>query len=216
MLLPVIKNIGAKMISITANSKSTLARYSDVALDIKVKKEACPLGLAPTASTTAMLALGDAIAMVLFKIKGFKQTDFAFYHPGGNLGKRLLLKVDNIMRTGKRNPIVKKRAKIEEVLIAITKARAGSAIVVDNRGCLIGIFTDGDLRRHLKRGPHILARPVFEVMTKTPKTIQSGSLAAEALKILREKKIDEIPVVDKHNKPLGIIDVQDIIDAGIL
>lgn len=214
--LPIIKKIGAKLISITGNTKSTLAKFSDVVLDASVKKEACPLGLAPTASTTAMLALGDALAVCLLEKKGFKEKDFAFFHPGGVLGRRLLLTVGDIMRTGKANPVVNEGQSVSKVLFAITEARAGAATVVDKKGRLVGIFTDGDLRRHLGKDADLPHRQIREVMTKSPRVINKDCLAAEALHILEEKKIDELPVVDDKGKPLGMLDVQDILKAGIV
>ena len=215
-LLPVIKKIGAKLISFTGNSRSALARQSDVVLNVSVKKEACPLNLAPTASTTAMLALGDALALALLDKKGFKAEDFAFYHPGGNLGKKLLLKVSDIMRTGRNNPIVPATMKVKQVLYRITKARAGSATITGLTGRLTGIFTDGDLRRHLRIGSReLLERPVGEVMTKSPVSIADHKLAVEALALLRTRKIDEVPVVDKRRRPVGLLDVQDLLKAGI-
>ena len=215
-LLPVIQKIGAKLIAVTGNVKSILAQFSDVTLDVSVKKEACPLNLAPTASTTVMLALGDALALALSEKKGFKEEDFAFYHPGGNIGKKLLLKVSDIMRTGKDHPVVAEGVKVKEVLYRITKARAGSASVIDAKGRLRGIFTDGDLRRHLESGERILESPVRDVMTKNPVTIASHKLAVEASYILRSKKIDELPVVDDHARPVGLLDVQDLLKAGIV
>lgn len=215
-LLPTIKKIGVTLISLTGNLKSTLALNSDVALDVGVKEEACPLGLAPTASTTAMLAMGDALAIALIDKKGFKENDFAFFHPGGNLGKKLLLKVDDIMRTGGANPIVTKDKLVKEVLLAITQARAGAASVVDERGILVGIFTDGDLRRHLEKDSLLSAKVVSETMTSNPITINKGKLAIEALRILQERKIDEIPVVDENHRPIGLIDVQDLLKAGLV
>ncbi|MCM8798377.1 MAG: KpsF/GutQ family sugar-phosphate isomerase, partial [Candidatus Omnitrophica bacterium] len=187
-LLPLIKKIGAKLIAFTGNLKSHLAQYADVVLDISVEKEACPLGLAPTASTTAILAMGDALAIAVLDKKGFKKEDFAFLHPGGTLGKRLLLKVEDVMRKGEANPLVREDTLVKDVLLAITKARAGSATVVDKNKKLLGIFTDGDLRRHIETDPNLLERKVKEVMTKSPKTIKKGKLAEEALKILREYK----------------------------
>lgn len=175
--LPVIKRMGAKLIAFTGNLKSSLARYSDVVLDISVKKEACPLGLAPTASTTAILAMGDALAVAVLEKKGFRREDFAFLHPGGTLGKRLLLKVEDIMRKGEANPLVSENASVKDVLLAITKARAGSATVIDKNKKLAGIFTDGDLRRHIESAPSLLNRKVKEVMTRAPKTIRKGRLA---------------------------------------
>ena len=215
-LLPVIQKIGAKLIAVTGNVRSPLAQFSDVALDVSVKKEACPLNLAPTASTTVMLALGDALALTLSEKKGFKEADFAFYHPGGNIGKKLLLKVSEIMRKGKDHPVVAESVKVKEVLYRITQARAGSASVVNAKGALSGIFTDGDLRRHLESGEQILECPVRDVMTKKPVTVAAHRLAVEASDILRNKKIDELPVVDKRGRPVGLLDVQDLLKAGIV
>ncbi|MFA5156892.1 MAG: KpsF/GutQ family sugar-phosphate isomerase [Candidatus Omnitrophota bacterium] len=215
-LLPVLKKIGSKIISITGNTKSPMARYSDVVLNTEIKKEACPLGLAPTSSTTAMLAMCDALAVCLLELKGFKEKDFAFYHPGGALGKRLLLKVEDIMRKGRTNPVVNENKKISEVLMKITEGRAGSASVVGKNGKLQGIFTDGDLRRHLEIDPDLSLRKVKDVMTKNPTTVKPQMLAAEAMRILKDKKIDEVPVVDAKGKPVGLLDVQDLLRAGLV
>ncbi len=215
-LLPILKKIGSKIIALTGNKDSILAKYSDAMLDVSVKKEACPLGLAPTASTTATLAMADALAVCLLELKGFKEQDFAFYHPGGLLGKKLLLKVQDIMRCGEANPIVGENKKISEVLVKITKARAGSATVVNRQGKLSGIFTDGDLRRHLEIDPDLSRRRVCDVMTKKPTTVAPDMLAAEAMRILKDKKIDEVPVVDRHKRPVGLLDVQDLLKAGLV
>ncbi|HOX09028.1 MAG TPA: KpsF/GutQ family sugar-phosphate isomerase [Candidatus Omnitrophota bacterium] len=215
-LLPTLKKIGTRIIAMTGNRDSTLARHSDVVLDVAVKKEACPLNLAPTASTTAMLAMGDALAVALLDRRGFRREDFALYHPGGSLGKRLILKVEDIMRKGKENPVVGDDMKIKDVLLRITGARAGSASVVDKKGVLSGIFTDGDLRRHLGTDPLLSLKPVKQVMTKDPVTISKDMLAADAFRILREKRIDEIPVVDKSKRPIGLVDVQDLLKAGLV
>ncbi len=215
-LLPVIRKIGAKLIAMTGNPGSLLAQHSDLVLDVSVKKEACTMNLAPTASTTAMLAMGDALAVALLEKKGFSPHNFALYHPGGNLGKKLLLKVSDIMRTGKSNPLVRENETIREVLAKITAARAGSAAVVDAAGRLKGIFTDGDLRRRLNEGKNILDWKVSQAMTPTPIYIQADHLAAEALEILRTKKIDEVPVVDKKKRPIGLLDVQDLLRAGLI
>ncbi|MCM8795640.1 MAG: KpsF/GutQ family sugar-phosphate isomerase [Candidatus Omnitrophica bacterium] len=215
-LLPILKKIGSKVIALTGNKNSTLAKYSDCLLDVAVKKEACPLGLAPTASTTATLAMCDALAVCLLELKGFKEKDFAFFHPGGSLGKRLLLKVEDIMRTAKAHPIVREEEKISEVLVKITNARAGSATVVDRQGRLSGIFTDGDLRRHLEKDPNLSLRRVKEVMTRNPITVSPKMLAAEAMRILKDKKIDELPVVDKNGRPVGLLDVQDLLKVGLV
>lgn len=214
--LPFIKKIGAGLISLTGNTKSTLAKHSDVVLDVSVKEEACPLGLAPTASTTVTLAMGDALAVCLLKKKGFKEEDFAFYHPGGMLGKKLLLKVEEIMRKGQANPVVNEEALVRDVLYKITEARAGAASVVDKKGRLSGIFTDGDLRRHLETDTRLVLKRVKDVMTKKPITISKDHLASEALRILKEKHIDELPVVDTQGRPIGLLDVQDLLKVGLV
>ncbi|MDD5026912.1 MAG: KpsF/GutQ family sugar-phosphate isomerase [Candidatus Omnitrophica bacterium] len=215
-LVPLLKKIGCKIIALTGNVKSILAKHSDVVLDISVKKEACPLGLAPTASTTAALAMTDALAVCLLELKGFKEKDFAFFHPGGALGRRLLLSVGDIMRSGPANPIVKEDEKVSQVLLKITQARAGSATVVDGKGKLKGIFTDGDLRRHVEIDRDLALRRIKEVMTKDPTVVYQDMLALEALGILREKRIDELPVVDKNRHPVGLLDVQDLLKAGLV
>lgn len=215
-LLPLLKKIGSKIIALTGSKDSILAKYSDCVLDVSVKKEACPLGLVPTASTTATLAMADALAVCLLELRGFKVKDFAFYHPGGLLGRKLLLKVEDIMRRGEANPIVGENKKISEVLVKITKARAGSASVVNKQGMLSGIFTDGDLRRHLERDPNLSVRRVKDVMTKKPTTVGPMMLAAEAMRILKDKKIDEVPVVGKDKRPVGLVDVQDLLKAGLV
>lgn len=215
-LIPHIKKIGAKLIAITGNVHSTLAKNSDGILDVSIKEEACPLGLAPMASTTTMLAMGDALCAALMDKRGFKRSDFAFLHPGGDLGKRLLLKVEDIMRKGDRNPIVKENQKVKDVLLAITASRAGSATVVDERGRLKGIFTDGDLRRHVEEDTGLLKRKVRDVMTKRPKALKKGCLAVEALRVLREYKIDEIPIVDEKGRAIGLVDVQDLLKVGLV
>lgn len=215
-LIPIVKKIGAKMIAVTGNSKSTLSKNSDYTIDSSVEQEACPMGLAPTTSTTVMLALGDAIAIALLEKKKFQPKDFALYHPGGTLGKRLLLTVGDIMRPKSATAVVGQDAKIKDVLVKVTQKRAGSASVVDSKGKLVGIFTDGDLRRHFDTGRELLKLTVSEVMTKNPKTITADRLAAEAFDILREKKIDELPVVDLKGRPVGLLDVQDILKAGLV
>ena len=214
--LPIVKKIGAKLIAMVGNTKSALAKNADYVIDTSVKREACSLGLAPTTSTTAMLAMGDALAVALLDKKGFKEKDFAFFHPGGILGKRLLLSVGDIMRKGRDNPIANENWTVKKVLLAITKARAGSASVVDSKGRLAGIFTDGDLRRHIEDEPDLINKKVKDVMTKNPVSIKKERLAAEAFDILRSKKIDEIPVVDNKKRPIGLVDVQDLLKAGLV
>jgi arabinose-5-phosphate isomerase len=215
-LLPFLKKIGSPIIALTGGISSSLARYSDVVLDVSVKKEACPLGLAPTASTTACLAMADALAVCLLELRDFKAIDFAKFHPGGSLGRKLLLTVEDIMRTGTANPVVKESMKVSEVLLKITDCRAGAASVVNGRGKLAGIFTDGDLRRHLEMDTFLPRRKISEVMTRNPLTVRKGMLAAEALRILEQKKIDEVPVVDEKGRPVGLLDVQDLLRAGVV
>ena len=215
-LLPLVKKIKSKIVSITGNRQSTLAKYSDIVLDVMVKEEGCPLGLAPMASTTATLAMGDALAACLIVRRNFQKEDFAFYHPGGTLGRKLLLKVEDIMRQGSHFAKVKDNMIVRNVLLAITQARCGSACVVDKKGRCIGIFTDGDLRRHLKTDMMILKRRVSDVMTKYPQTVNKEKLAVEALTILQEKKIDELPVVNGKGKLVGLLDVQDVLKAGLV
>ncbi|MFA4988306.1 MAG: KpsF/GutQ family sugar-phosphate isomerase, partial [Candidatus Omnitrophota bacterium] len=215
-LLPILKKIGSPIISLTGNLKSILAKYSDLVLDVSVKKEACPLGLAPTASTTATLAMADALAVCLLELKGFKEKDFAFFHPGGALGRRLLLKVEDIMRRGQASVVVGEDKKVSQVLCVITRARAGSAAVVDKKGRLKGIFTDGDLRRNLESDDNLGQRRIGDVMTKNPCAVGKDMLAAEAMRIMQDRKIDELPVVDKLMRPVGLLDVQDLLKAGLV
>lgn len=215
-LLPVLKKIGAKLISVTGNPVSRMGTQADVVLDTFVKTEASPWGLVPTASTTAMLALGDALAVALSEKRGFTPKDFAALHPGGSLGKRLTLRVEDLMRKGTANPVVKEPDLVKKVLLAITRARAGSAAVVNGRGKLTGIFTDGDLRRHVEEDPQILRRKVSTVMTRAPKTLPVGHLAVEALKIMRSCRIDEIPILDSKGQPAGLLDIQDLLKAGFV
>ena len=215
-LLSTIKKIGAKLIALTGNVKSTLAKNSDVVLNIGLEKEACPWNLAPTASTTASLAMGDVLAICLAKRKGFREEDFAFLHPGGSLGRKLI-RVRDLMRKGKAHPMVRGNAAIKQALLAITSARAGSCTVVDRNGRLRGIFTDGDLRRHLKEnGVSILSQPIEPFATKRPIAIQEDRLAAEALQLLRDRNIDELPVVDRKGRAVGLLDVQDLLKAGFV
>ncbi len=215
-LLSTIKKIGVPLIAMTSHPKSTLAKNADVVLDLGVTREACPLNLAPSASTTASLAMGDALALSLLKKKGFREEDFAKLHPGGSLGKKLL-KVKDLMRVGKRNPIVRAKTPVRRALLTITAARAGSCTVVDAKGKLVGIFTDGDLRRHLRdNGVMILKEPVGKLATLNPLAIYQDKLAAEALHLLRSKKIDELPVVDKKGRAVGLLDVQDLLKAGLV
>ncbi|HOE27474.1 MAG: KpsF/GutQ family sugar-phosphate isomerase [Candidatus Aureabacteria bacterium] len=216
--VPVVKKIGALLIALTGAPRSSLAVHSDIVLDVGVAREACPLGLAPTASTTAMLAMGDALAVALIGRKRLKPEEFALYHPAGALGRRLL-KVADVMRTGKANPIVGTGTRVKEVLLAITRARAGAATVVDSSGKLAGIFTDGDLRRAFEARGDIASRPIRDFMIRNPITIGPGRLAVEALRVMRGdnpkgRKLDELPVTDATRRPVGMLDVVDLIGIG--
>lgn len=209
-LIPLIKKIGAKFILLTGNNNSTLAKYADVCLDVSVSREACTLGIVPTASTTAALAMGDALAVSLLEKKGFDLKDYAFYHPGGTIGRKLL-KVKELMRSGKSHAVVKRNTLVKDALLAITKARAGSATVVNDDDKVCGIFTDGDLRRHLEKDPVVTTKIISSVMTPNPITIHKDRLALEALRIIKDKKIDELLVVDDNNKPVGLVDEKDLL-----
>lgn len=215
-LLPPVKKIGARVIAITGSSESTLARHSDVVLDIGQIEEPCPLGLAPSASSTAMLALGDALALTVLKRRNFSKEEYAFYHPGGELGRKLLI-VEVVMRSGQANPVVKEGCQVLEALkvMTYTPGRPGAVSVVDGKGRLTGFFTDGDLRRRLGRRQDFLKGAIKEVMTRNPKTIRKDSLAAEAYNILKVNKVDQLPVVDKKGIPVGILDVQDLLEVGL-
>ena len=214
-LLPLLKKIGCRTIAMTGGLKSSLAKHCDLVINVSVKKEGCPLGLAPMASTTATLAMGDALAASLIDRKNFKREDFAFFHPGGSLGRRLLLTVEDIMRKGNNFARVRETDLVKDVLLSITQARCGSACVVDMKKRLAGIFTDGDLRRHIEEDADILSKQVRLVMTKNPLTISKDRLAAEAFDILMQKKVDELPVVDAKGILVGLLDVQDLLKAGL-
>lgn len=215
-LLPVIRKMNLKLIAITGKPKSKLAKKSDLVVNVKVKEEACPYNLVPTASTTAMLAMGDALAISLLKKKKFKKEDFARLHPGGTLGKRLLLKVEDIMRKGKDNPVIYQEKTVREALLVMTKTRLGATSVVDGSGKLVGFFTDGDLRRRLQKDEKIINKKIHIIMTRNPKTITRDRLAVEAAKMMQQKKFDNIPVVDGEGYPVGIVDERDLLSQGIL
>ncbi|MDP9290925.1 MAG: CBS domain-containing protein, partial [Verrucomicrobiota bacterium] len=199
-----------KIISMTGNPKSFLASNSHVHLDVHVEQEACPLNLAPTSSTTAMLVLGDAIAMVLLEARGFKKEDFARFHPGGTLGRTLLLKVHQIMRKGDQIAIVKVGTPVHQVLREMTTRRAGAAIIADGAGKLAGVFAHSDFARHFQSDPSLGGKAVDEFMTRNPITIHADKLAAEVLHIIEHHRIDDIIVVDAENIPIGMVDSQDL------
>jgi len=215
-IVPVIKRIGAKIIAMTGGLDSTLAKNSDYLLNTGVKEEACPLDLAPTASTTATLALGDALAIALLEARDFKPEDFALYHPGGSLGKKLLLKVDDVLHVREQNPVVNLETNLKETLFTMTSTGMGAANIVGDDGKLAGIITDGDIRRHLEESPDLLNKNAGEIMTVNPKTILKDKLAAEALKIMQDYEIEDLPVVNENKEPLGLINFQDLLKAGVL
>ncbi|MEE9605212.1 MAG: KpsF/GutQ family sugar-phosphate isomerase [Candidatus Scalindua sp.] len=214
-LIPFLKKIGAKTIAITGNDKSSLAKYSDIVLYIGNIAEACPLGLAPTASSTAMLALGDALALTVLKKRNLSKEEYVFFHPGGEIGRKLLT-VDVIMRKGEENPITSENTVVTNALeiMTSTKGKPGAVSILDSNKKLVGFFTDGDLRRNLQKDTSFLKKAIKDVMTKKPKSIKTGCLASEAYKILQENKIDQLSVVDDNNIPVGMLDVQDLLDAG--
>lgn len=215
-LLPALKRRGLKIIGVTGDASSPLGAQSDLVLPVTVDKEACPFGMAPTASTTVTLALGDALAIVLLEARGFKKEDYAKLHPGGAIGRTLLLKVSDVMRTGDRLARVKSGAKVKEAVLAMTGARAGCVAVVDGDDKLLGILTDGDLRRHLISTPNITESVIDTVMTRSPVTLKPDQLAVDILKIYEEKNIDDLVVVDKDNRLAGAVDIQDLPKLKIL
>lgn len=216
-ILPVIKRLGASLIAMTGNPVSTLARSGDVVLDISVKEEACPLGLAPTASTTATLAMGDALAVSLLLQRGFSAEDFALFHPGGALGKKLLLTVSDMMHTGEDIPLVQEETLMREALFVITAKKLGITGVLDSDGKLVGVITDGDLRRALERGVDIINQSAAELMSKNPKRIRSTELAARALQQMEQFSITTLFVFDdvKSDAPVGVVHLHDLLKAGI-
>lgn len=216
-ILPLIKRLDIKLISLTGRLNSTLAMISDVVLDVGVKEEACPLGLIPTASTTAALAMGDALAVALLEKRGFKEEDFAFYHPGGTLGKKLLLKVEDLMHKGKDIPAVYEDASMKDAILEISSKKLGMTSVLDNKGKLSGIITDGDLRRLLEKGETDIFRiKANDVMTRNPKTIKGNELAAKAVSIMEQHSITSLMVVNEDNKPEGIIHLHDLLKTGVV
>jgi arabinose-5-phosphate isomerase len=210
-LLPMLKRFGVKIVAFTGNPGSDLARNADFKLLYRVPREACPLKLAPTASTTAALALGDALAMVLLESRGLTRDDFAKYHPAGNLGRVLLLRVRDIMRTGARLPTAPDHVSLQDAILAMTKAKSGSiALVGGKSGVLAGILTDGDFRRSALTGPDFLQQPVARFMTRQPKVITEDALVVDALRLFEAHKIDDLIVVNQRGQPVGLIDGQDL------
>ena len=218
-ILPVIRRIGAKIIALCGRRDSTLGKNADFFIDAGVEKEACPLGLAPTASTTAALAMGDALAMALLAARNFTEQDFAVFHPGGSLGRKLLLTVENVMRSGEDNPIIEANRTAKEALFVMTSTGVGATSVVDADGKFIGLVTDGDVRRCLAKGPEFLNEPVEHFMTKKPETITKDKLAASALSLMEKhqpRPITVLPVVDENGMPLGIVHLTDLLRQGVV
>jgi arabinose-5-phosphate isomerase len=209
-LLPALRRFAVKIVALTGNAKSTVARHSDVVLNVRVPKEACPFNLAPTASTTATLVMGDALAMAVLEARGFTQKDFARHHPAGAIGRAMLVRVGDIMRTGDRNAIAAQTLTVRDALMVMTRAKSGSLAIVDKRGKLAGVFTDGDFRRRMSADAELLTRPLAGVMTPNPICIHDTALAAEALKIFNERNIDDLIVVNSKREPVGLVDSQDL------
>ena len=209
-LLPFIKRFDVRIIALTGKTDSTLSRHSDLTLDTSVEREACPLNLAPTSSSTAMLVMGDALAMVLLEARGFTEEDFARYHPGGALGRALLTKVSDIMRIGGELATVGETATIREVLAAMSAARSGACLILTESGALAGIFTHGDFARCFQQKADIADRPVADFMTRKPVSVHADSLAAEAVKTIGRNRIDDVVVLDADDRPVGLIDSQDL------
>ncbi|HUK83485.1 MAG TPA: KpsF/GutQ family sugar-phosphate isomerase [Verrucomicrobiae bacterium] len=209
-ILPAIKRFDVKIIVMTAHTKSHVGRYSDVILNVHVRKEACPFNLAPTSSTTAMLAMGDALAMCVLDARGFKKADYARLHPAGAIGSSMLVQIKDIMRTGDRNAVIPDYESVKDALLAMTKAKSGTISVVDNKGRIAGVFTDGDFRRHIARDVNVLQAQIKTLMTRNPITIRQNALAVEALKIFQQRQIDDLIVVDENRRPVGIVDSQDL------
>lgn len=210
-ILPSLKIIGVPLVAVTESRTSTLAKNCDLILQVKVEREACPLGLAPTSSTTAVMAFGDALALVLLEARNFRREDYAVYHPGGALGRKLLLTVEKLMYCGPKMPLISQEKTVREAVITMTHGNFGAALVVDDTGILTGIITDGDLRRIFEKYREPLELLVEQVMTVNPKTITQDKLAAEAMHVMESKEISVLPVVDQCNIPVGIVHLHDII-----
>ncbi len=209
-LLPFIKRSEVKLIALTGNPNSTLARYSEVTLDTSVAREACPLNLAPTSSSTAMLVMGDVLAMVLLESRGFSEDDFARFHPGGALGRALLTRVSDIMRADGELPTLAEDGDVFGALDAMSRARAGACLILKADGSLAGIFTHGDFARSFRSDPLLGEKPVAQLMTRQPITVRADALAVEALRTIGQNRIDDIVVLNSEGKPVGLIDTQDL------
>jgi arabinose-5-phosphate isomerase len=215
-LLPVFKRLAVPVIAMTGGMKSALAKAAEVTIDVGVTEEACPMGLAPTASTTAALAMGDAMAITLLEKRGFKEEDFACFHPGGSLGKKLLLRVEDVMHSGAEVPVVKADTSMREALFEITSKKMGITTVVDGDGKLVGVITDGDLRRYLEKSDDLFSKNAGELAHGNPKMISRDALAAEAVAIMEKYSITSLLSVDGEGRPEGIIHLHDLLKAGVV
>ena len=218
-ILPSLRRIGAKLIAMVGNAESSLAKNSDITLDVGVSQEACPLGLAPTSSTTAALAYGDALALALLSKRKFTASQFAVFHPGGSLGRKLLLTVEDIMHSGADNPVVNGATTVQDALFVITDKGLGAVSVVDDNEIMIGVLTDGDIRRGLSKGIDFLQRSVTELMTRAPKTITKDKLAAQALHLMESnspKPITVLPVIDEERRVIGLLHMTDLVRQGVV
>jgi arabinose-5-phosphate isomerase len=209
-LLPAFKRFSVKFITMTGVAKSSLARYSDLVLNVRVPQEACPFNLAPTASTTAMLAMGDALAMAVLEARGFRKQDYARFHPSGAIGRAMLTRVGDIMRKDARNAVAADQLTVKDALLVMTQAKSGSLSVINQRGKLVGVFTDGDFRRLMAQSGDVLSLPLSQVMTRNPICIRDTALAAEALSIFNARNIDDLVVVNAKREPVGLVDSQDL------
>ncbi len=215
-ILPIIKRIDVPFIAMTGNPESSLAKFATVHLNVAVEQEACPLGLAPTSSTTAALVMGDALAVSMLEAKGFTRDDFALSHPGGSLGKRLLLMVNDIMHSGVEVPYIEQNALVTDALLEMTEKKLGMTAVVNKDNQVVGVFTDGDLRRMLGNDLNVHGTKIIEVMTPSCKVIKADILAAEAMQIMQQMKINALLVVDQNNKLVGALNMHDLVRAGIV
>lgn len=215
-ILSPLRSTGVFLIAITGRPRSPLGRAANLVINTAVSREACPFNITPTASTTAALAAGDALALLAMEMRGFGRDDFARLHPAGTLGKKLTLRVGDLMHKGSDNPLILHTRRVEEALAVMTRTRLGTASVVDGRGRLAGVFTDGDLRRKLPADPDLLTRPVSAVMTRRPRTVSVDELAADVAPLFRKFGLDNFPVVDKRGRPVGVLDEKDLLEEGLV
>lgn len=214
-LLPLLKRLEVPLIALSGNPESTLAKVANVNLDVSIDHEACPLGLAPTTSTTVSLVMGDALAIALLQVRGFSAEDFALSHPGGSLGKRLLLRIDELCHRGEHLPIASEDATVREALLEVTAKKLGMTCVVDRQGTLTGVYTDGDIRRTLTNQYDINTTPLKQVMTKNGRTIAPGTLAAEALALMQKHSITSLVIIDEDKRPSAVLHLHDLLRAGV-